>query len=67
MDYNKATELDPEEAMVYKNHGMACQNSGDLEQAVLDFEKYLELAPNAPDREEVKKMILNFVSCLVLR
>jgi tetratricopeptide (TPR) repeat protein len=48
-----AIELDPDFSGAYFNRGLVYRNAGDLEQAIANFEQYLELAPNALDREEV--------------
>ena len=41
----------------YYLQGMTSYEAGNPEQALQDFERYLNLAPNAPDREEVIRMI----------
>ncbi len=56
-DYTNAIELDSNYTMAYHNRVIAYYNSGDLEEAIADYERYLELAPYAPDREEVLKSI----------
>jgi tetratricopeptide (TPR) repeat protein len=56
-DYSKAIELQPDDALTYYDRGLAYMVFDDLKQAIRDFEKYLELAPDAPDREEVKNQI----------
>ena len=48
-------DLDNVEA--YINRGIAYANSGDFERAIADFEQYLDLVPDAPDREEVLSWI----------
>lgn len=53
MDNTKAIELDPKDADAYYNRGFAYKAKGDSAQAVRDFERYLELAPDAADREQV--------------
>jgi len=39
------------------NRGIAYDISGDVEQAIADYERLMELAPNAPDHEAVLKSI----------
>jgi tetratricopeptide (TPR) repeat protein len=56
-DYNKAVEIDRNFALAYKNRGLVYRDSGSLQLAVADFERYLELAPNASDQKEMIKLI----------
>ncbi|MCX7704306.1 MAG: protein kinase, partial [Planctomycetota bacterium] len=44
-DYNKALELDPENADAYGNRGFARSATGDYDGAIKDFNKAIELSP----------------------
>jgi regulator of sirC expression with transglutaminase-like and TPR domain len=50
-------EIDTEDAEAYNERGLAYTELGDYEQTIEDFEMYLKLAPNAPDRAEVEAWI----------
>jgi tetratricopeptide (TPR) repeat protein len=57
-DYAKAIELNPARAdAAYLHRGRVCAESSNPEQAILDFERYLQLAPNASNREAVMNSI----------
>ena len=56
-DFTKAIQLDPDDAEAYFNRGSAYMDLGNLKQAIQDFERYLELAPNAPEREDLIDVI----------
>jgi tetratricopeptide (TPR) repeat protein len=47
-DWDAALKLDPNEAIVFKDRGGAFLDSGNLERALLDFNRYIELRPNDP-------------------
>ena len=47
----------PDLALAYTNRGSAYADSGNLEQAIKDYELYLELFPNAQDRGVVIMLI----------
>jgi cytochrome c-type biogenesis protein CcmH/NrfG len=60
-EYRKAMEINPSHPMAHKNAGVVL--AFDLKnnaEAVKEFEKYLQLAPNAPDapalRQEVERL-----------
>lgn len=44
-------------AEIYKEQGAIFQTKGDIPGAVRAFQKYLELSPNAPDRNEIEALI----------
>lgn len=52
-DYNKALKLDPNYADAYYQRGLLYGAFGDHEQAALNFKRYLELVPDAPNRKKV--------------
>jgi len=56
-DFTKAIQLDPDDAEAYFNRGSAYYDLGNLKQAIQDYERYLELAPNAPEREDLIDVI----------
>ena len=45
MDYNKAIQLNPEDAMAYMNHGNACGAQGEVKVGVADHDRAIELDP----------------------
>jgi tetratricopeptide (TPR) repeat protein len=60
-EYRKAMKIDPRHPMARMNAGVVLANDlGRKTEAVKEFEKYLELAPNAPNavdiRQEVQRM-----------
>ena len=64
-DYGQAIELAPTYAEAYCHRAEACLSLGEWELAIQDYEKYLELRPNAPDREDVINTIQEIKSELV--
>ncbi|MCI0567943.1 MAG: tetratricopeptide repeat protein [Acidobacteria bacterium] len=54
--FQKAVELDPAYAAAHKELGYALVKQGDFKGAVAQFNKYLELAPKAPDAGEIRTM-----------
>jgi Flp pilus assembly protein TadD len=54
--FQKAVELDPGYAAAHKELGYALVKQGDFKGAVAQFNKYLELAPKAPDAGEIRTM-----------
>lgn len=57
-EYRKALEIDPRHINGHKNLGVVLAfDLKDNAQAVREFEKALELAPNAPDAERIKQEI----------
>lgn len=57
-EYGKALEIDPGHLMARKNLGIVLAfDLQDKAQAIKEFEKYLELAPNAQDAGQVRQTI----------
>lgn len=50
--YQAAIQLDAGNPMIYKRLGLAYKTLGDLPAASKAFQRYIELAPDAPDRAE---------------
>lgn len=59
-DFTKAIQLDSQCAVAYRNRATAWQKKGDHLAASLDFRRYLELVPDAPDASELKEYIKNY-------
>ncbi len=55
-EYQQAFDAKPLPDFLY-NIGQCYRNLGDLEQAIFSFKKYLQLAPDASDRDKVQKLI----------
>ena len=55
-EYQKAFDAKPLPGFLF-NIGQCYRNLGDLEQAIFSFKKYLKLEPDAPDKDEVEKLI----------
>jgi tetratricopeptide (TPR) repeat protein len=52
-DYNQAIQLNPNNARAYRNRGNAKRNKGDLDGAIADFNRAIELnAKHAPSALE---------------
>ena len=57
-EYRKALKIDPNFPNGHRNLGVVLANDlHDNKQAIPEFQKYLELMPNAPDAGEIKKTI----------
>jgi tetratricopeptide (TPR) repeat protein len=56
-DNTRAIELSGEYADAYYNRGLAHNEKGEKSKAIADFEAYLELLPDAEDRDEVLQII----------
>jgi tetratricopeptide (TPR) repeat protein len=56
-DYDRAIELDPNDAQSYNNRGQAHLSKGHREQAIADFRKALELQPGLRDSLEGLKRL----------
>lgn len=52
--YRRAIELDPRAAEAWRGLGLVLSKKGDAEEARSAFRRYLELAPDAPDRAHVE-------------
>ncbi|MBI5640306.1 MAG: tetratricopeptide repeat protein [Nitrospirae bacterium] len=57
-EYRRALEINPNHLNAHKNLGVVLMDDfKDRTQAIKAFEKYLQLAPNAPDSAQVKQVI----------
>ena len=57
-EYRKGMKIDPRHAMAYLNAGVVLANDlGRKAEAIKEFEKYLELAPNAPNAADIRQEI----------
>jgi tetratricopeptide (TPR) repeat protein len=57
-EYRKALELDPNHLNAHKNLGIVlAYDLKDTAQAIREFEKTLQIAPGAPDAEQVRQEI----------
>lgn len=56
-DYNRAIELDPEYAPAYFHRGVLFYTQGPRENALPDFRRYLELAPEGEFADEATRAI----------
>lgn len=52
--YGRLTTIDPKKADYFYSMGVAAQQAGDTQQALLAFTRFLQLAPNAPEAATVK-------------
>lgn len=55
--YQRATNLDNPFPAIHRGLGMLYEKLGRPNEAVTEYEKYLELAPSAMDRERIQKRI----------
>jgi len=57
-EYRKGMKFDPRHAMAHMNAGVVLAHDlGRKAEAVKEFEKYLELAPNAPNAADIRQEI----------
>jgi len=57
-EYRKGMRIDPRHAMAHMNAGVVLAfDLGRRAEAVKEFEKYLELAPNAPNAADIRQEI----------
>ena len=56
-EYREAIKLNPRLASAYRGLGVAYASLGNRDQAIKNYKKYLELAPNAPDAAQVRQII----------
>ena len=57
--YRKAVALKPQEPVAHYQLGMALLGQSKNSEAKAEFNKYLELNPNAADKQEVLDLIKN--------
>jgi tetratricopeptide (TPR) repeat protein len=55
--FTKATQLDPTFAAVYYYAGLANSHVKRVDLMTNNFEKFIKLAPNAPERPEVESIL----------
>jgi tetratricopeptide (TPR) repeat protein len=55
--FTKATQLDPMFAAAYYNAGLAYYRANRVDLMTSNFEKFVKLAPNAPERPEVESIL----------
>jgi Flp pilus assembly protein TadD len=55
--FEEAARLMPSNAQVQKQLGRAHMRAGSVADAVAAYRRYLELAPNAPDRAIIERLI----------
>lgn len=57
-EFRKAVEINPNHAMSHRNMGVVlAADVKDIPQAIKEFEKYLQLAPSAPDADSIRQEI----------
>jgi tetratricopeptide (TPR) repeat protein len=62
-EYRKAIKMNPNHIYAHRNMGVVLAfDLKDKKEAAREFEKYLELAPNAPDAGEIRQMVQNLKS-----
>jgi Flp pilus assembly protein TadD len=54
-EYEEAIRLRPDNANAHYNLALTLEALGQIVRARQEFESYLQLAPNAPDAEQVRK------------
>jgi Flp pilus assembly protein TadD len=54
-EYEEAIRLRPDNANAHYNLALALEALGQFVRARQEFEAYLQLSPNAPDAEQVRK------------
>jgi predicted Zn-dependent protease len=57
--YRRAVELDPRAAQAWRGLGLVFARKGDRAEARRAYARYLELAPDAPDRAHVRTVLEN--------
>jgi len=57
-EYRKALKIDPNHPYAHRNSGVVLANDlNDKAQAIKEFERYLEVSPNAPDAPQIRNKI----------
>ncbi|GEM_PF-3149469 len=59
-EYAMAIAADPAFGLAYRGLGTTYAKLGQPEQAVINYEKYIEISPNATDAEQVKNIIKQY-------
>ena len=57
-DYDKAIELDPNDAAAYYNRGHSYSDLGQYQRAIEDFDKAIELDPNDAEARTLRQRAL---------
>jgi tetratricopeptide (TPR) repeat protein len=60
--FTKALEIDPSFARAERSLGHACERLGRNDEAVRHLQRYLELAPDAPDAKEVTALVAELIA-----
>ncbi len=55
--YRAALKIDEANPLIYKRLGLAYRALGDSQNASKSFKKYIQVAPDAPDRSEIERYI----------
>lgn len=62
-EYRKAIKINPDHVNAHRNLGVVLAfDLKDKKEAAREFEKYLALAPNAPDAGEIRQIVQNLKS-----
>ncbi|MEW5806750.1 MAG: tetratricopeptide repeat protein [Acidobacteriota bacterium] len=61
-EFQKVIDIKPDYALAYKLLASSMLNMGENEKAILHLKKYLELALDAPDRDDIEQIIKNLES-----
>jgi tetratricopeptide (TPR) repeat protein len=62
-EYRKAIQMNPNHLYAHRNMGVVLAfDLKDKKEAIREFEKYLAIAPNAPDAGEIRQMVQNLKS-----
>lgn len=57
-EFKKATELAPNMAVAWYNLGSVQAKTGELKEAIASYQRYVELAPQAPDAQRIRDEIV---------
>ncbi|GIK67261.1 MAG: hypothetical protein BroJett018_50550 [Chloroflexota bacterium] len=56
-DYNRAIQLNPQDAEAYTNRGVAYEKKGEMKKAAADYGRVLELRPDHPEAQYLRRFI----------
>lgn len=56
-DYNRAIQLNPQDADTYVNRGIAYEKKGEMKKAAADYGRVLELQPDHPRAQAMREFI----------